>query len=851
MSKLVVVAFFLMNCFIFSQEKIKDSPLENIPLLDLIPILEQKFEHRFSYIQKTVQNKSATLTINDQSTIEDILAQLTAQTLLNFEITGTKFITIRPGIVKKKTHICGFIFDEYQKPLKDARIFLKGSRINLVSDQNGYFESNDADANSVILISADGFRQRVFQANNLMNDPCEKIFLSYASVELLEEVMIHEYIAKGITKQSNNIALNIKKIELLPGLVEPDILQSIQLVPGVNNPFETASGIYVRGSSPHQNLILWNGIRTYNQGHMFGMLSAFNPYAADDVLFLKKGVDASYGNSVAGVIDISSSDEVTNDFQGSTGINQVHADAVIKIPLIKDYMSLQISGRRSYTDYFESYTYKKLADRVFQNTKITENEALNTTENDFYYTDTNTDLIIKPSKSHKIKINTLYSKNDLDFRAGNTIGNSYNDQLITENEGYRAYWSANLTQDINQNISGYFTKYLLQYQFVTKTNDLITESESKINSIQDIGLQYDFNFTLATQHQLSTGYQFTQHEIRYAFVTKTPSYELILDQDKNKLNQHVAFTEYKFNEKKSLLLKLGLRATYYEDLEAFNPEPRLYIQKHLTPDWNINASYEMRSQPISKIKESVVSDLDLENQVWTLANKDQFPIIDSQQLTLGSTFTKNKWTVDLDHYIKRIKNITTLTAGFLNPIDNTFNKGQSTIFGIDLFIKKQFKKYKTWISYSYINTRNKFERINDNEPFPGNWNIEHTIKWSQFYEINNLKLSLGWLWHTGKAFTNVTEANNIDNIVTLSFGEINESNLPVYHRLDFSLLYDFRLKPDSNTYYRLGASVLNIYDRINILNRSFRTTNSLDNQLINTEISSLRITPNLSLRVFW
>ena len=89
------------------------------------------------------------------------------------------------------------------------------------------------------------------------------------------------------------------------------------------------------------------------------------------------------------------------------------------------------------------------------------------------------------------------------------------------------------------------------------------------------------------------------------------------------------------------------------------------------------------------------------------------------------------------------------------------------------------------------------------------------------------------------------------NLVLLEFGEINGNNLPVYHRLDFSATYDFKIGDSPNTKYRLGLSILNAYNQENILNREFRTTNSLNNRLINSDIAGLGITPNLSFRVLW
>ncbi len=850
MTRFLCVCIFLWGVSVFSQEKTKSIVFENTPLSQAISIIEKQYSIKFSFIDNLVEDKLISAKIDPSASLSDVILLLQQKSFLKFQITGDNYVTISAFGKKDTISICGYVLDEENKPLKDIGVFFKAIRVNSTTDENGYFEHPGIPYNSAILISAPGFRQNVLNSESFVNGECIKVFLSHTKEETLDAVLIQEYIAKGITQNKKIINIDLNEVEVLPGRTEPDILQSVQLTPGVNNPNETASGLFVRGSTPHQNLILWNGIKTYHQGHFFGMLSVFNPYVAKEVNFSKSGVSAKYGDRIAGVIDITSENEIAKRFTGGAGFNMINADAVIHAPIIKDKVSLQISGRRSYTDVLETFTYKQLSDRVFQNTKIAETVALNDEENDFFYADYNANLIIQPATNQKIEVNTIYSKNDLDFERSDDT-QSLNDDLVTENEGYNVKWKSFYNDKVFLDINGYYTKYLLNYQFITRNLGNIVEIESKKNSVRDYGAQLNLDFKFSEYQSLSGGYQYSNNSIRYAFVTSTPDYELILDEDDQFLNTHSFYSEYKFENPKNIYLSLGLRFNHYSELNKSFIEPRVFVEKHLTQNWTINSSAEYRSQATSQIQESVVSNLSLENQVWTLANNEQFPIISSYQFTLGSSFKKNKWYLDLDGYYKQIDNITSLTAGFINPIDNTYHNGESRVFGVDVFLKKRFTNYKTWVSYSFINTRNRFDDINNDDFFPGNWNIEHTVKWSHFYKINNFQFSLGWLWHTGKAFTNISGVDDSGDIVILEFGEINSNNLPVYHRLDFSAIYDFNIGSNSNTKYRLGLSVLNIYDQKNILNREFRTTNSLNNQLINADVFSLGITPNISFRVFW
>ncbi len=850
MIRLLCVCLFLWSISVFSQERTAPIVFKNTALSQVLPVVEKHYDIKFSYLDALIDDKNISITILSKQSKEEILQILQQKTSLKFEFTGNNYVTITSFKKKDIISVCGYVLDESQKPIKDIRIFLKATRTNLTTNENGYFENLNVPYNSAILISAPGFRQRVLNSKSFLDEECSKIYLINVKEEVLDEVLIEEYLAKGITQNKKIIHVNLKDIEVLPGRTEPDILQSIQLTPGVNNPNETATGLFVRGSTPHQNLILWNGIKTYNQGHLFGLLSAFNPYVAKEVDFSKSGVSARYGDRIAGVIDIKSEQEIAKSITGGAGLNMINADAVIHTPIIKDKVSLQLSGRRSYTDVLETFTYKKFSDRVFQNTKIAETSPLINEDNDFFFADYNANILIHPSETQKIEINTIYSKNDLNFKRSDDV-DSFSDDLVTENEGYNIKWKSKYADYISLDISGYYTKYRLNYEFQTNNLGVFTEIESKDNIVTDYGAELHLNYKFSDYQNLSTGYQYSNNNTKYAFVTTTPSYELILDEDDSFLNTHSFYSEYKFENPKNFYISLGLRLNHYTELNQSFIEPRIFIQKYVNQNWEINTSAEYRSQASSQIQESVISDLTLENEVWTLANDDVFPIISSYQFTLGSSFKKNKWYLDIDTYYKKINDITSLTAGFINPTSNTYQNGESSVIGLDFFLKKRWRKYKTWISYSYINTRNKFENINDDKFFPGNWNIEHTVKWSHFYKLKNFQFSLGWLWHTGKAFTNATGLDSAGQIVVIEFDEINGNTLPIYHRLDFSAIYDFKVGTRSNTKYRLGFSILNLYDRKNILNREFRTTNSLNNQLINSDIFSLGITPNISFRVFW
>ena len=124
-------------------------------------------------------------------------------------------------------------------------------------------------------------------------------------LEYLEEVLITNYLTKGISLSNNGtVVIEQQEFGILPGLIEPDILQSIQSLPGIASINETVSNLNVRGGTHDQNLILWDGIKMYQSGHFFGLISAFNPYLTNNVEVIKNGSSAAYGDGVSSIINM-------------------------------------------------------------------------------------------------------------------------------------------------------------------------------------------------------------------------------------------------------------------------------------------------------------------------------------------------------------------------------------------------------------------------------------------------------------------------------------------------------------------------------------------------------------------
>jgi len=217
-------------------------------------------------------------------------------------------------------------------------------------------------------------------------------------------------------------------------------------------------------------------------------------------------------------------------------------------------------------------------------------------------------------------------------------------------------------------------------------------------------------------------------------------------------------------------------------------------------------------------------------------------------VSLGFLFSNRGWKLDIDGYLKRIDGITALSLGFLNPTDSGFHIGEQKVLGLDFYLKKDFKRLQTWISYSYGDVENRFEGLNNEDYFTSNTNIKHVFTLAGAYQIGKFELAGAWKWRTGKPYTKGSLSNNTS---TINFNSINTENLPNYHRLDFSSSYSFNFSPKHALKGKFEVSLRNVYNRKNHLTKEYTGNNTLNDPIEAVDKFSLRFTPNFLFRLYF
>ena len=813
-----------------------------LPLKNILTIMGRQHDVKFSYLEDEIV-VFAVVEPDKNWSLEQKIDYLNKKTLLQFKQISTKYYTIFNDKSLDKP-LCGFLIDaDTGKGIENAVLKIEKKAISVFSNESGYFELPKVSAD-MIQVQHQSYESLSINPADLYVADCPKFRLLPIS-QSLDEVVAQRYLATGMSKNNDgSIVVKPKKFGLLPGLTEPDVLQTMQQIPGIISMDETISNISVRGGTHDQNLFLWNGIRMFQTGHFFGLISAFNSSLAQTISITKNGSSAFFGESVSSLVAISSFTKTVEKTSASISSNMISSEFYTKLK-VSEKANLTFSGRRSLTDLLPSPTYKNYSNRVFQNTLITNlsnNEIVDyRSDVDFYFYDITAQFQQKIGSKHELKLDFIAIQNSLQFNQSFEDLNKRSN-LKQENFGSSIQWESIWNQHHLTEFEAYISNYSLNSANETLENNQVLNQKNKV---LDIGFRIKNANVISKTITLNTGYQLNEIGVTNFDKINTPLFSRTIT---NVLITHVGIIEGAFeSENKETSLKTGIRANYFDKFNMIILEPRLQYNQTLNSNLRLEILGEQKNQTLSQIIDLQGDFLGIEKRRWTVADNDSIPIQKSMQLSMGFTFSKNKWLLTWDNFYKKVNGITSSSQDFLNQFELVKSTGNYIVFGSEFLIQKSFGRFYTWLSYSFNDNKYKFTSLNSSS-FPNNFEVTHAISWAGIYEWRKLKVALGSKWHTGRPITTpisftVTEIN--PNIV---YNSPNNSRLQDYFQVNFSASKEWTLS--SKTHLQTAVSLLNLLNTKNSLNRSYRANNN-NFTVESVDTFSLEMTPNISVKVLF
>lgn len=791
-------------------------------------------------------------------------------------------IPILLGAQKNYT-ISGFIEEEASgEKLIAANVFDGKTKGGTVTNLYGFYSLTLPEDSVYLTFSYIGYQSQSIGLY-LNKDVTLNISLS-ESITLDAVVIVAENAVKIEEKtEMSVIDIPIAQIKKIPALLgEVDVLKTLQLLPGVQSGGEGQSGLYVRGGSPDQNLILLDGVPVYNANHLFGFFSVFNADAIKDVKLTKGGFPARYGGRLSSVLEINMKEGNNKSFHGSASVGLISSKFMLEGPIIKDKASFIISGRRTYIDYLArplityflarenvkgsiGYFFYDLNGKV--NYKISDKDRLYLsayTGDDLFYVNTRErfdfgDVENRGSSENEVKTNLGW-------------GN------VTTALRWNHLWTNKLFSNVTATYSRYNFNTLLgnrseQFNQAGATTEKTAFGAGYDSGIDDYSVRLDFDYIPLPNHFVKFGGLGIYHQFNPGIfnidvdVVSNGQQGIAIDttfgQEVVNATEYNFFIEDDFKVSDNLKVNGGLHfsgfqlnKTHYTSLQ-----PRISVRYLVQPDIAVKASFATMRQYVQYLTNENIG---LPWDQWLPTTEEVLPQ-DSWQVALGMAKTfDNSYEVSVEGYYKEMTNLIAYEEGAslfnIGPWENQITQGEGRSYGAELFVQKKKGDLTGWIGYTLAWSERRFDDKNFGEWYPFKFDRRHDISIVGIYEFNKRWSSaVTWVYGTGNAITfadsripilreffNFQSYSFIDN-----FKSRNNLRMAPYHRLDVGVDYKIEKKKYTST-WSFGA--YNAYSRrnpffLNLENVFVDTPEGGESKTVLRQYSLFPLIPSVSYKI--
>lgn len=695
---------------------------------------------------------------------------------------------------------------------KDSIIIGKSALRGAISNKFGFYSIPKVkNGNYYLVAKGIGLETNIQKINvNESSNHIINIKLKIKSTTT-KEVVVEAYKDDNKTSGISSITVSPQLISKMPSIGgETDIFRALQLLPGVKQASEISSGLYVRGGSPDQNLILLDGVSIYNPSHLGGFLSAFNTDAIRDIKLIKGAFPAEYGGRMSSVLDMTMKDGTKEKFTGVGGISLLSSHLTLEGP-INDKSTFMISGRRMYLDLFTALASK--SGSVPQ----------------YYFYDFNAKINYELSSSDKIFLSGYLGKDALNSTAN--ARNNFN--IDWGNSTANARWLHIFSPEVITNLSLIYTKYNFQTDLYDTANT--AANFSSLSKIEDYTIRTETQYFPTENHIFKTGFEATFHTFSVNAATNLVPGIRINIVDPNSVIKTLDasyFLQDEWQITDKLSANLGGRLYYFQEGKYLNTEPRLSMSYLLSDNTSINASGAIAHQYLHLISRN---DLTLPTDLWFPSTTNIKPSR-SWQATLGmeTKLFDGEYLFSAETYFKRMYNLyeykDTAQFTFGIPLETQFTSGWGESYGLELFINKRIGNFTGWIGYTLSWTKRYFAELNNGNPYYPRYDIRNDISIVTTFEINKRwEFGASWVYYSGQTYTVPTGAYNFSPVGWGSqvgnenpyssrdkqkfiYTERNGYRMAPYHKLDLNFMYKFTW---FDLPFQCSINIYNAYNRLN------------------------------------
>ncbi|MFT6336384.1 MAG: hypothetical protein ACI86M_002843 [Saprospiraceae bacterium] len=727
--------------------------------------------------------------------------------------------------------IRGFIRDiESGEAIVGATILEIHTYSSTFSSQSGFYSLSIPRDSSAVQFSYLGYKTIVLDD---FDDNEIEILLGFDNE--LDQVVITESISDNFMEGSGGEKIDLALTEGFQSTAGGnDLLKAVKVTAGVHSGNEGQSGLFVRGGSNDQNLILFEGVPMYEVSHAAGFSSMFIEESIRNVDFIKNGYPARYGGRLSSVLNVQLKDGNKSGIHGAVTASLPSIKVHLEGPILNNKTTFNLSGRISYLD---TYLDDVLDDLINYDIDLAYNDVVAKMTHNF-------------SPSRKLSFSYYNGGDNLGLSREVTDVNLNDDTFKTTSDVNLKWgsqvWNFNLSNVVNDklqlsmNIGGVNYKYSSRgtYTFLSTINSLPSEAELEVVSfsgIEDYLANMNFDFYLSDKHVLKFGAGWIYHNYNPAVSSSQIINEGAVSTIENageiiKADELSAYIEDTYNPHENWQFYGGLHFARFNvgSTQYSNTQPRLSAIFKPGKRDRLTLSYTKMKQYVHLL---VNPGIGLPSNLWVPStdeikpeSADQVSLSYSRKLSESTNITFSGYYKKMDNLLEYRSSVDLIFLGGTNlaklPLqeDPDWQKrveiGESTSKGLEIQVQKNIGKWTGWAAYTLAKTTRTFESIDDGQPFPYKFDRRNDINLGIKYIINDFcSISGNWAYGSGNSFSLSIEQFRSPFGILRTSGLRNNYQQEPFHHLDVQFNY-------SKSYGKYGKFTLqigmyNVYNRKN------------------------------------
>lgn len=641
----------------------------------------------------------------------------------------------------------------------------------------------------------------------------------------------------------------------------PDVIKTLQMLPGVSSGTELLSGFYVHGGDGSDNLFLLDGVPVYQVSHMLGLFSSFNTDVISSIDFYKTGFPARFGSKLSSVVDVTTKDGDFNEYHGLFGIGLIDGRLQFEGPLWKGKTSFNVGLRRTWT---ETLTMPVLA-------LVNKYNSPDKTNIRYAFTDLNAKITHKFSERSRLSAN-FYTGRDVGEYMGKNVSQYYDGEGIYHNEISQVdiglswgnilgslNWDYGFSNTLSMRNLAYYSGSISNLFFSSKDLDTFKNSirngAYNMSDVHNIGLKSDFHHIPDPRHKLRYGATLQYHiycpnaTAKSDIVQDDMSFTQIAYADSLRYDTVEAsvYAEDEIAVTDAFTVNAGLRYGIYSSGRKVwhSLEPRLAMRYSFSDKLSARVSYTEMSQPSHLVSSMYI---DLPTNSWLPSTAQVRP--SRSREVAGGIYTALAYNLHLnvEAWYKQMSHLLEYAGAYnifppLTNWESCYRSGKGRSWGAEIDFGYDNGRTEANVYYTLSWSQRKFDDFyrgwysdrNDNRH---KLTIIARHKFTKRFEIYG-----AWNWHSGNRVTMATHETDDEKYL---YTQPNNVKLPDYHRLDIGMNFVRNTKRGNTSIWNL--SIYNAYCRPNPITASIESRSEGDRRfsLYGMSVGVIPIVPTFS-----